>query len=471
MADFLREGWGKLRRGRSGQPKSTSQASQTMGHVDRITRRLVSGWAFERIDGGGSRPVEVSVLLGDRILAKDVADMPRPDVQKAHEVDPLCGFRLTFDEVKPDQLPELKVMIQGQAGPGAPLAIAEPAYQQRVGSYQDFSGQGEGSSRSHEKLRALRLPQLGQPDTPHPLQGLSVLDLGCNEGFFCIEALKMGAARVVGVDRTKRHVEAARKRCPEGEFIHGSWWDLPQERFDIILLLSAIHYEPEQKALLQRLRTHLKPGGHLLLECGVASEPGVRAWHSVARGDGIFRYPTRDLLLYDLLADYSVRSQGRSVTQAGDPVHRFVFHCAPKQSTAILLTGQTRAGKSNLGFDLIKRDVPTYTTDNLLSRMLSGRRYEWSPIARSLVSKFGGKKSHDLGQVASYLVSEDLGDALAELIATEVPRETELFSIEGEALRHPSICRPLVQRLEALGVRVWIMQPAAEALPAEGTAR
>jgi len=471
MARFLRDALEKLVPGRSSPRRTAANAPKIQGHVDRVTRQMVSGWAFERLRGAESRPVKVSVWLGDQPLCSGVADLPRPGVQQAYGVDPRCGFKLTFDSVKPDQLLDLKVTVQGTGGSPIPFQIPASAYRQGSRNHQDLSSLSEGHARSHERLVALRLPRLGRADSPRRLRGMSLLDLSCNEGFFCIEALKMGAAHVVGIDRVQRHVDAARERCLEGQFIHGSWWDLPPERFDIILLLSALQHEPNQKALLQKLRHHLKPGGHLVLECGLASEPGVRAWHRVASGDKVYRYPTRDLLVHDLLADYSVRNQGRSVIQVGDPMSRFVFHCSPKKPTAILIAGCSQSGKSNLGFDLVRRGIPTLRTDNVLGHMLSGHQYGWSPVAPVLVKEFGSKNPKDLAAVGRYIVQKKLADAFAELIAAEAPKEAGIFAIEGEALRHPSVSGSLAKQLEASGVRVWIMQPAADVLPAQGVGR
>ncbi len=59
-------------------------------------------------------------------------------------------------------------------------------------SYQTFQGVA-GDSDSPAKLDRLHLPT--------DLSGLSVLDVACNEGFFCQEAVRRGATRVVGIDK------------------------------------------------------------------------------------------------------------------------------------------------------------------------------------------------------------------------------------------------------------------------------
>jgi len=45
---------------------------------------------------------------------------------------------------------------------------------------------------------------------PHSMDGLSVLDLGCNAGAFSIEAKKRGASRVVGIDYSEKYIKQAR---------------------------------------------------------------------------------------------------------------------------------------------------------------------------------------------------------------------------------------------------------------------
>ena len=48
------------------------------------------------------------------------------------------------------------------------------------------------------------------PELPQDLSGASVLDIGCNGGFYSIELKKRGASRVLGVDVDDRYLEQAR---------------------------------------------------------------------------------------------------------------------------------------------------------------------------------------------------------------------------------------------------------------------
>jgi tRNA (mo5U34)-methyltransferase len=49
-----------------------------------------------------------------------------------------------------------------------------------------------------------------EPAVPADLRGMSVLDIGCNAGFFALEAKKRGADYVCGVDISKGYIQQAR---------------------------------------------------------------------------------------------------------------------------------------------------------------------------------------------------------------------------------------------------------------------
>src|SRR3546814_14867320 len=127
--------------------------------------------------------------------------------------------------------------------------------------YQSFPD-ASGDSRTLEKLKALKLPELG---------GLGFLDVGCNEGFFCGFAKFQGASRAVGIDQSRAFIERARARFPACEFHQQGWEQLPDGLFDVILLASALHYADDQAALMHRLVERLTPNGVLVLELGIAS--------------------------------------------------------------------------------------------------------------------------------------------------------------------------------------------------------
>jgi tRNA (mo5U34)-methyltransferase len=83
---------------------------------------------------------------------------------------------------------------------------------------------------------------------PTDLSGRSVLDVGCNAGFYSIEMKRRGAERVVGIDFDERYLEqarfAAQVKGVEIEFQRLSVYDLAElgERFDIVLFMGVLYH-------------------------------------------------------------------------------------------------------------------------------------------------------------------------------------------------------------------------------------
>lgn len=203
-------------------------------------------------------------------------------------------------------------------------------------AYQSFPGE-PGDSDSPAKLKALALPAL---------QGKTVLDVGCNGGYFCGVAMAAGAAGVTGMDANAAVIEQARARFPGPTFLARSWDHLPEARFDVILLLSSIHYADDQPALIASLVSRLEDDGVLVLEMGIAHGEQAQ-WVAVDRVMDVRYYPTM-AMMGQVLAGYNFRLIGKSVMQAGDPIPRYVFHIRRKRQTVILCLDGSGVGKSSL---------------------------------------------------------------------------------------------------------------------------
>ncbi len=82
---------------------------------------------------------------------------------------------------------------------------------------------------------------------PDRMDGKTVLDLGCNHGFFCFDALDRGAASAVGLEHSKQIVRRARIlgqiKGSEATFAHHDLNSSPvNSRFDFILCLNVLHH-------------------------------------------------------------------------------------------------------------------------------------------------------------------------------------------------------------------------------------
>jgi SAM-dependent methyltransferase len=428
------------------------------GYIEHVDVDHVRGWALD-VQKPDISP-KIRVLLNDAVVTEGVATAERPGVARVMGVpSAFCGFRVGVS-LAPEALDKVTVQASSD-GRWVDIPRIKPRR-----SYQDFDG--KGSSKSHEKLKALHLESLNvrKPEAREPLRGKSVLDIGCNEGFFCAEALRQGAKRVVGVDASKDFIARARARVKGAEFLHASWWDIPDEKFDVIFFLSAIHYEPEQKRLLDKLADHLTEDGVLVLECGVKGGPGKKQWHVVPRWDGVKRYPSLDLLRRELLSRYGVRWIGPSVNQAGDPIPRYVFHCNRRHPVAMVIAGASHAGKTALAHELLERGIPHYDSDGALSKLLTDANLKGFPLAEKIRKKFLGGILNKIGSAApvnlalisKYIVDESICDELSAFIVREVPAESDLFVIEGEAFRHKEIQKALLAQLSKAGIRAWVVE-------------
>lgn len=103
------------------------------------------------------------------------------------------------------------------------------------------------------------------PALPQDLAGRSVLDLGCNAGFFSIELKRRGAARVVGVDLDPRYLAQARLAAEvagvDVELRELSVYDVAAlgERFDVVLFMGVLYHLRHPLLALDLVRRHLAP--------------------------------------------------------------------------------------------------------------------------------------------------------------------------------------------------------------------
>jgi tRNA (mo5U34)-methyltransferase len=105
--------------------------------------------------------------------------------------------------------------------------------------------------------------RLFQHAIPQDLAGQSVLDIGCNAGFYSIEMKKRGAERVLGVDFDDRYLEQARFAAEvKGqaiEFRKLSVYDVAElgERFDVVLFMGVLYHLRHPLLALDLIHDHV----------------------------------------------------------------------------------------------------------------------------------------------------------------------------------------------------------------------
>jgi tRNA (mo5U34)-methyltransferase len=98
---------------------------------------------------------------------------------------------------------------------------------------------------------------------PADLSGRTVLDIGCNGGFYSIEMKRRGAARVVGIDFDAGYLDQARFAAAmcgaEVEFHQLSVYDVAAlgERFDVVLFMGVLYHLRHPLLALDLIREHV----------------------------------------------------------------------------------------------------------------------------------------------------------------------------------------------------------------------
>jgi tRNA (mo5U34)-methyltransferase len=101
---------------------------------------------------------------------------------------------------------------------------------------------------------------------PPDLRGKTVLDVGCNAGFYAIEMKRRGAERVVGIDTDDAYLEQARfaaRVCGvDLELRKTSVYEVATlgERFDLVLFMGVLYHLRHPLLALDLLHDHVVRG-------------------------------------------------------------------------------------------------------------------------------------------------------------------------------------------------------------------
>jgi tRNA (mo5U34)-methyltransferase len=122
---------------------------------------------------------------------------------------------------------------------------------------------------------------------PADLTGKSVLDIGCNAGFYTLEMKRRGAAEVLGIDTDEHYLQQARFAAEvekiDVEFRRMTVWDVASlgRKFDLVIFMGVLYHlrhpllalDPKHAARMQR---HYPRGSRLRLQrrCTVR-QPGI----------------------------------------------------------------------------------------------------------------------------------------------------------------------------------------------------
>jgi tRNA (mo5U34)-methyltransferase len=97
---------------------------------------------------------------------------------------------------------------------------------------------------------------------PSDLTGKTVLDIGCNAGFYSLEMKRRGAARVVGIDTDEHYLRQARFAAEVEEmnieFLRMAVWDIAGlgEKFDLVIFMGVLYHLRHPLLALDLIHEH-----------------------------------------------------------------------------------------------------------------------------------------------------------------------------------------------------------------------
>lgn len=118
-------------------------------------------------------------------------------------------------------------------------------------------------------LKTSKLEVLFGPSIWSEIQGKEVLDFGCGTGTEAVELAERGARYVVGLELRPKWIRASTELATAHGVDHkcyfGKAWERP---VDIILSVDSFEHFADPAAILQQMRTLLKPTGSVIASFG-----------------------------------------------------------------------------------------------------------------------------------------------------------------------------------------------------------
>jgi tRNA (mo5U34)-methyltransferase len=214
---------------------------------------------------------------------------------------------------------------------------------------------------------------------PEDLTGKTVLDIGCNAGFYSLEMKRRGAERVLGIDFDDRYLDQARLaaevRGADIEFRKLSVYDVAElgERFDIVLFMGVLYHLRHPLLALDLIHDHV--AGDLLV------------YQSMQRGSGETAPVRGD---YDFFEDQHFDDPGYPKMHfiehryAGDPTNWWAPNAAC--SAAMLRSA---------GFEVVEQPESEVFVCRRIDKPADGAVYPAQPKLNG--PKLNGKNGHTNG--------------------------------------------------------------------------
>ena len=137
-----------------------------------------------------------------------------------------------------------------------------------------IAGQREGVYRHNMRLRYAYANRMLK-QLRIPVQGKTVVDIGCGDGQWSMEISRYKPSKIVGVDYNELRLQRYQQHVPGAEARFGSCLEmpLPDNFADVALFHQVLEHIPEVSQALAEVRRILKPDGWLIM-----SVPNEGTW-------------------------------------------------------------------------------------------------------------------------------------------------------------------------------------------------
>ena len=143
-------------------------------------------------------------------------------------------------------------------GEPADVARLEEFFRREKLTYQSFELASGAATEGHDRSYINELAFDGGMD------GQSILDIGCNLGYFCIQGLRRNAASATGIDPDRTSIRQAREIARlsglSPEYVCGDFedWDLQGRSFDTVLCLNVLHHLYDPVGAIRKMIRHAR---------------------------------------------------------------------------------------------------------------------------------------------------------------------------------------------------------------------
>ena len=158
-----------------------------------------SDWTLDRTDRSKGK---YGGALGDLKKANNVVNGYLIDIRRT------IWDMMRWKDLDKNKVEEFKKMVEVESVEELKDMIARLSqfpHGQRKQNYQSYFLENEYVAGSRDTLSRMEIMQI-----PKEMDGLSVLDLGCNLGAVCCEAYRRGARKITGIDNEADYIECAR---------------------------------------------------------------------------------------------------------------------------------------------------------------------------------------------------------------------------------------------------------------------